>query len=276
VTEAKREPTLAERIAAAGHDWLLPDWPAANHIGAFATTRAGGASAAPYASLNLALHCGDDAAAVAENRRRVGAFRPSAPVWLEQVHGRDVVVVDAHNVDDVRREPPIADAAVTRLPGVVCAVLTADCLPVLLADRQGTAVGAAHAGWRGLAAGVLEAAVAALGSLGVPAARLSAWFGPAIGPRSFEVGRDVVDAFCAGDRDAASAFARQAGDKWRADLYALARRRLAAAGVVEIVGGGLHCTASERERFFSYRRDRVTGRQAAFVWREPGSGPGGV
>jgi YfiH family protein len=259
---------LGARIAAAGWDWLQPDWPATMRIGGFASTRRGGCSAAPRDSLNLALHCGDDPAAVAENRRRIAPFLPSPPVWLSQVHGRDVAVLEPKDVAAARGSPPIADAAVTRVPGIVCAVLTADCLPVLFADRAGTAVGAAHAGWRGLAAGVLEATVAALGALGVPAARLTAWLGPAIGPRAFEVGDDVLAACCAGDPGAASAFVTRPDGKWLADLYALARRRLAATGVGEVRGGGW-CTSSEHERFFSHRRQRDTGRQAAFVWRAP-------
>jgi copper oxidase (laccase) domain-containing protein len=240
-------PAGAARFGAAGQDWLLPDWPAPPAIDAFATTRHRGASRAPRDSLNLAAHCGDDPAAVTRNRRAVGAFLPTPPVWLEQVHGRSVVRLDARNVAAARARPPVADAAVTDVPGVVCAVLTADCLPVLFADRAGGAVGAAHAGWRGLAAGVLETTVAALGGLGVPAAR-------------------VVAAFCDGDPAAGDAFAPRPGGKWHADLYRLARRRLAAAGIVDVTGGG-HCTFTEHARFFSYRRERDTGRQAAFVWR---------
>jgi hypothetical protein len=268
---ADRGSALGARIAAAGWDWLQPDWPATLRIAGFASTRRGGCSAAPRDSLNLALHCGDDPAAVAENRRRIAPFLPSPPVWLSQVHGYDVAVLDASNVDAARRTPPVADAAVTRVPGIVCAVLTADCLPVLFADQEGTAVGAAHAGWRGLAAGVLEATVAALGALGVPAARLTAWLGPAIGPRAFEVGDDVLGAFCADDPGAASAFITLPDGKWLADLYALARRRLGATDIGAVRGGGW-CTASEPERFFSHRRQRDTGRQAAFVWRTPDGG----
>ncbi len=256
------------RIAAAGFDWLTPDWPVPVAAGAFATTRNGGTSRAPRASLNLASHCGDDPAAVAENRGRVGAFLPGPPVWLEQVHGCAVARLDALNVDAARRMPPIADASVTALPGVPCAVLTADCLPVLFADREGAGVGATHAGWRGLAAGVLEATVAALAGLGVPPGRLVAWLGPAIGPHAFEVGPEVVAAFCDRDPAAAAAFVAHPGGRWRADLYALARHRLASAGVVAVAGGG-HCTFAEHDRFFSYRRERDTGRQAAFVWRAP-------
>ena len=262
----RERPAAVARFGAAGQDWLLPDWPAPPAIDAFATTRHRGASLAPRDSLNLAAHCGDDPAAVARNRRAVGAFLPTTPVWLEQVHGRSVARLDARNVAAARARPPVADAAVTDVPGVVCAVLTADCLPVLFADRAGGAVGAAHAGWRGLAAGVLEATVAALGGLGVPAARVVAWLGPAIGPQAFEVGGDVVAAFCDSDPAAGDAFAPRPGGKWHADLYRLARRRLAVAGVVAVTGGG-HCTFTEHARFFSYRRERDTGRQAAFVWR---------
>ena len=267
---AARDETAA-RIAAAGLDWMTPDWPAPASVGAFATTRKGGASRGSRASLNLATHCGDDPATVARNRERVDAFLPGPPVWLEQVHGIRVVRIDAANVDAARRAPPAADAAVTTLPGVPCAVLTADCLPVLFADREGAAVGAAHAGWRGLAAGVLEATAAALAGLGVPAGRVLAWIGPAIGPRAFEVGGDVVGAFCDRDPAAAAAFVASAGGRWHADLHALARLRLARAGVVVVSGGG-HCTFSAPDRFFSYRRERETGRQAAFVWRAPDAG----
>jgi YfiH family protein len=269
VTVPPSRVALAERIARAGHDWLVPDWePSCNAgIGAFATTRRGGVSTGVRASLDLALAGDGSAAERDENHRRVAAFLPSAPVLLRQVHGRDVITLDRRGVSAARIAPPVADAAVTALPGVVCAVLTADCLPVLFADRDGRAVGAAHAGWRGLAAGVLEATVAALAQLGVPAPRLAVWLGPAIGPAAFEVGADVVSAFCAQDAAAASAFVACSAGKWRADLYALARRRLKAAGVARITGG-THCTFSEDDRFFSFRRDRETGRQGAFVWRQ--------
>ena len=227
------------------------------------TLRTGGVSTGPYASLNLGDHVGDDPAAVAENRRRVreALALPSEPLWLEQVHGTAV----ARFGEAVR---PRADASVALAPGQVCAVMVADCLPVLLADRAGTCVAAAHAGWRGLAAGVLEATVAALP---VDPAQLVAWLGPAIGPEAFEIGPEVREAFLAVDPEAADAFRPGTGDRWLADAYRLARQRLARAGVTDVHGGGL-CTVSDPTRFFSYRRDGVTGRMAALIWRIADSG----
>jgi YfiH family protein len=222
------------------------------------TLRTGGASGGPYASLNLGDHVGDEPAAVAENRRRLREVLalPAEPLWLEQVHGTDV----ARCGGPAR---PLADAAVALEPGQVCAVMVADCLPVLLADRGGTCVAAAHAGWRGLAAGVLEATVAAL-----PAepSQIVAWLGPAVGPEAFEVGPEVRDAFLAADEAAGEAFRPGMGDRWLADVYRLARQRLARVGVTDLHGGGL-CTVSDPARFFSYRRDGATGRMAALVWR---------
>ncbi|HMM55228.1 MAG TPA: peptidoglycan editing factor PgeF [Candidatus Desulfobacillus sp.] len=238
--------------------WLRPEWPAPPAVRALVTTRAGGVSRGPYASFNLADHVGDDAAAVAENRRRLRACLPAEPLWLRQVHGSAVVDAAAAAPDAE------ADAALARQPGTVCAVLTADCLPVLLCSRSGRAVCAAHAGWRGLAGGVLEAAVAALGE---PPEDLLAWLGPAIGPRAFEVGDEVRAVFLAGAPQAEAAFAPAAPGKWLADLCLLARQRLRAAGVVRIFGGGL-CTFSDAARFYSYRRDGITGRMAALIWTE--------
>lgn len=237
-------------------DWIEPDWPAPRWVRALVTTRNGGVSRGPYASLNLGTRVGDDPRAVAENRARVRAALPAEPKWLHQMHGIDVVQAERAEADTR------ADAAFTRAPDVVCAVQVADCLPVLLCDGKGTRVAAAHAGWRGLGAGVLERAVAALES---PPEGLLAWLGPAIGPRAFEVGADVLDIFTAADPDAATAFQAVREGKWLADLYALARRRLARAGVSAVYGGGF-CTVGEPARFFSHRRDRVTGRQAAFIW----------
>ena len=185
---------------------------------------------------------------------------PSEPVRLSQVHGREVAVVDEDSLGRYRASPPQADAAVTRMPGVVLTVRTADCLPVLFADRAATVVGVAHAGWRGLAAGVLEATVAALA-----ARNLAAWIGPCIGPQAFEVGRDVYDVHCGADAQNARHFAPLREGKWLADLPALARRRLAAAGV-DVVDGGTWCTYSDATRFHSYRRDRTTGRMALYAW----------
>ncbi len=266
-------PSLSARLAAGGLDWIVPEWPAPAGVGALSTTRRGGVSAGAAATMNLglggALRDGADTAeAVRENRRRLAAFLPSPPVWLQQVHGAGVVALDAPAADAARAAPPVADAAVTRERGVVCAVLTADCLPVLLADRRGRAVGIAHAGWRGLAGGVLEATVAALAGIGAPAAGLCAWLGPAIGPQAFEVGLDVKDAFAAADPGAGACFAPRGGDKWDADLYGLARRRLAAAGVHDVHGGGW-CTRSDAARFYSHRRERGTGRMATLVWLAP-------
>lgn len=235
---------------------IVPDWPAPAHVRAVQTTRRGGVSRGPYASLNLGDHVGDDAACVAANRARLGALLPAEPIWLRQVHG--VAVADA----DSASPGSAADAAIARRPGRVCAVMTADCLPVLLCDRGGSVVGAVHAGWRGLCAGVIEATLAAMR---VPAADVLAWLGPAIGPQAFEVGDEVRAAFLAHDAAATAAFAPHGQGKWLADIGRLARRRLAAAGVRAVSGGG-QCTVADRERFFSYRRDGVTGRMATCVW----------
>jgi hypothetical protein len=241
-------------------EWLRPDWPAPPRVRAFVTTRAGGVSEGDFASMNLGLASGDEPGRVARNREIVRAHLPSDPRWLAQVHGTQV----AHLDHLAEREVPTADAAVTATPGTVCVVLTADCLPLLLCDRAGQNVGTVHAGWRGMAAGVIENAVAAMGS---PAHEIVAWMGPAIGPRSFEVGPEVRAAFMAVEPAAESAFAPRGDGKFLADLYALARRRLARAGVAQVHGGG-GCTLLERERFFSYRRQPKSGRMGAFAWIE--------
>jgi len=249
---------LAAELREAGLDWIVPDWPAPANVCAVSTTRSGGVSTGAYSTMNLARSGHDDAAARAENRRRFERFLPASPVPLSQVHGAAVAVLQRTTT-----ATPTADAAVTRERGVVCSVLTADCMPVLLTDRKGSAVGIAHAGWRGLAAGVIEAAVRAI------AARpgdLIAYLGPGIGPGRYEVGDDVRRTFVERDAAAARAFAAKGGGKYLADLYALARMRLAAAGIAEVHGGGF-CTASD-ERFFSFRRDRTTGRMASLVWLE--------
>ncbi len=242
---------------------LRPEWPAPNGVAACCTTRTGGVSQGPYASLNLAAHVGDDPVAVGENRRRlVEALKlPAMPRWLQQVHGCEVVEAS---------DGPgcAADAVVSGRPGEVCAVLTADCLPLLLCDRDGSEVGAVHAGWRGLAAGVVEAAV---GRMQAPPERLLAWLGPAIGPEAFEVGEEVRGVFLEHDRAAAQAFRRSGGGRWLADLYRLARQRLASLGVAAVYGG-THCSFSEGARFYSYRRDGVTGRMASLIWIEPEKG----
>jgi YfiH family protein len=240
-------------------DWLVPQWPVASRVRAFVTTRNGGVSTGPCASLNLG-HGGDDAAAVAENRRRVQQHLPAAPSWLRQVHGARVVDLSAQD-----RSAPTADAAVTRTPSVPLVVMIADCLPVLLAQRSGAVVGIAHAGWRGLSAGVVERTALAMRC----APRdLVAWIGPGIGPQAFEVGRDVYDAFVQEDPSAAEAFAPLREGKWLADLPRLARRRLARLGITD-VHGGTWCTVRDPARFFSYRRDGVSGRMGAFIWIDP-------
>ena len=247
-------------------DVIVPDWPAPPSVRACTTTRRGGASTGAFASLNLAQHVGDDPAAVVANRARLRAALalPAEPLWLAQVHGCDAVSL---NAAAGAAEPPAADAAVTHVPGRVCAVLTADCLPVLLCDRGGSVCAAVHAGWRGLHRGVIEAALARLGR---PPAAVLAWLGPAIGQRRFEVGPEVRAAFLAQDAGVADAFRPGAGDRWLADLYALAHRRLTAAGVEQVSGGGL-CTASDAARFYSYRRDGRTGRMATLIWLAAGA-----
>jgi len=252
--------TLGSRIAAAGFDWIVPSWPVPERIQAIATTRNGGVSAGRYATLNLGTATGDDPAVIAENRRRLGGFIPSTPVWLRQVHGADVVRLDAAAIDVARTSAPVADAAVTRERNVVLGVLIADCLPVLFAERTADVVAVAHAGWRGLACGVLENTVAAMG---VDPADIVVWFGPAIGMNAFEVGEDVVDAFAETDVD--QGFAPKGRGKWNADLYAIARARLERSGVRSVNGGG-YCTFTDSARFFSYRRERETGRMAALIW----------
>lgn len=240
-------------------DWILPDWPVPSHVRALVTTRNGGVSTGPYASLNLGFAVNDDPDAVAENRARVRAHLPSEPRWLKQVHGAGVVT--AESVATLVE----ADASVTRSPGVVCVIQMADCMPVLLAARDGTVIGIAHAGWRGLAGGVVERTVEAMQA--DPAAMI-AWLGPAIGPDAFEMGDEVRAAFLASDPAAANAFRPLQPGKWLADLFSLARQRLARVGVTAVHGGGL-CTVADPIRFFSHRRDRVTGRMGAFLWIDP-------
>jgi YfiH family protein len=242
-------------------DAVRPDWDAP--VGALMSTRLGGVSAGPYASLNLGLAVGDDTAAVAENRRRFAAATGVEPIWLQQVHGARVVRL-GHD-DDLT-----ADAAWTDAPGRACVVQVADCLPLLLAHRDGRAVAAAHAGWRGLAGGVVERTVAALceGSGSAPQ-DLLAWIGPCIGPRQFEVGADVLAAFPGSAEHFVSRPRPDGAARWLADLSALTRSRLQRFGVRRISGGGW-CTVEDASRFFSFRRDGVTGRMAAAVWRHAG------
>jgi YfiH family protein len=243
------------------HDWIVPDWPAPANVRAFITTRSGGVSVAPRDTLNLGYKAGDDPAAVTQNRARVAALMPGEPRWLAQQHGTRVV--DADTVSDT----PPADASVASTAGTVCAIMIADCLPVLFTNRAGTQVAAAHAGWRGLSGGVIANTVAELGRRGAAPDTLMAYIGPGIGPTAFEVGQDVYDAFVRPHADAADCFKPHKPGKWLADLFTLARRALARAGVREVHGGAM-CTYRDARRFFSYRRDRETGRMAAFVWRE--------
>lgn len=242
--------TLAADFTAAALDWIVPQWPAPDAVRSFVTTRNSGSS--------------------------VEAYLPSAPHWLHQVHGNRVVTFGSaaamnspHRGDEAIApetatdvNAPVGDAAVTRNAGVVLAIRCADCLPVFLSDRDANVVGAAHAGWRGLAAGVLESTIEAMRS---NPARITAWLGPCIGPAAFEVGTDVREAFVTGDRDAAAAFAPGRPGRWFADLERLARRRLAQAGVTDVHGGGM-CTLSDPVRFFSFRRDGTSGRMAALIW----------
>jgi YfiH family protein len=247
--------------------FLPAAWPAPPGVVAFTTLRHGaGVSAAPFDAFNLGARCGDDPAAVAANRdelaRRAGL--PSPPHWLRQVHGAGVLRFDAQAAGDADAEPE-ADAAVTSTPGTVLAILTADCLPVVFAAVDGSEVGVAHAGWRGLASGVLEATVAAMRT---PAVQLQAWLGPAAGPLAYEIGAEVREAFTGSDPEAECAFAGTRPGHWRVDLYALARRRLLAAGVrAEAIHGGELCTIGDRVRFYSHRRDQRTGRMATVAYR---------
>lgn len=238
---------------------ITPDWPAPANVKALSSTRHGGTSAGPYAALNLGNHVGDDPKSVAANRALLGRHIPMEPLWLTQVHG--TTVVDAACTCPHAE----ADASIARMANRICAIMTADCLPVLFCDARGTAVGAAHAGWRGLNAGILEATVKAMQT---PPGEIMAWLGPAIGPDAFEVGPEVRAAFTAHDPAAASAFRPGTHDgKWLADLYLLARQRLAACSVTQVYGGN-RCTFTEEETFFSYRRDGTTGRMASLIWLE--------
>lgn len=237
--------------------WIEPDWPSPAGVRAASTLRPGGVSPGSYSALNLAAHAGDAPDRVAENRRRLATALklPSEPVWLNQVHGRLTIRADDSTVRT-------ADAAYTRKRGIVCAVMTADCLPILLCARDGRTVGAVHAGWKGLAAGVVESAVEAMGDRD-----LLAWLGPAIGSEAFEVGNEVREAFLQNHADFAEAFREAEGGKWLADIYRLGRIALHRLGITEIFGGHW-CTYRQTHQFFSYRRNRVTGRMASLIWLE--------
>jgi YfiH family protein len=237
-------------------DWIQADWPAPRNIRAVCTTRAGGFSQGAWASLNLGTHCGDQDDHVAQNREKLRKALPAAPQWLSQVHGTTVV----HHPGRARAELQ-ADAIVSISPGEVCAVLTADCLPVFFCNRAGDRVAVAHAGWRGLADGILQETIA---TLDVDPAELLAWMGPAIGPQAYEVGRELADAF---PEEFPAGFTPR-GDRFLLDLYTLAGLKLRRLGIQAIGGGGL-CTLSDPTRFFSYRRDGVTGRMASLIWMQP-------
>lgn len=257
--------------ALAQADLVWPVWPdLPSSVGALATSRDGGVSIGPYGDgksgggLNLGMHVNDEPDAVRANRERLQAWLPGRPAWIAQVHG--AAVVDAATVGP-HLPVRMADASIAFAPNVVCAILTADCLPVLFASMDGKVVGAAHAGWRGLAGGVLGETVKAMRAEGAGA--ITAWMGPAIGAQAFEVGPDVLDAFMQACPGAATRacfvdFPERPG-KYLADMFTLARLMLALDGVERVHGGGL-CTASAPERFYSYRRDGVTGRQASLIW----------
>ena len=245
-------------------NFITPDWPAPANVKALQTTRAGGVSNSPYASLNLGAHVSDDAIAVAKNRQLLSPYLPSEPVWVNQVHG--VEVIDAAQSTCLQN----ADASFTTKQNVVCVTMTADCLPVLLCDNAGTVVAAVHAGWRGLCDGAIEAAV---NKLPVKKSEILAWLGPAIGPNAFEVGDEVRQQFIQQDKQAEQAFKRH-GDhkinqKWLGNMYMLAKQRLNKLGVTQIYGGSVNeefCTYTDEARFFSFRRDNVTGRMASMIW----------
>lgn len=250
-------------MAAAGHpDWLRPDWDAPG-VGALMSTRAGGVSEGPFAAMNIRAGLGDDPLAVVRNQALFASEIGARPVWLDQVHGRHVVRLSGEHLGRV----PTADASVCTEPGIACTVQVADCLPVLFAAPGGRGVGGAHAGWRGLSGGVLEATVDVLcDAAGCAPGDLLAWLGPCIGPRRFEVGAEVLEAFGADPGRAAQPFfVPHADGKWMADLAGLARERLARAGLSR-VSGGQWCTVEDASRFFSFRRDRVTGRMVAAIW----------
>lgn len=242
-------------------NFIQPQWPAPANVKALQTTRSGGVSIAPFASLNFGAHVGDDLIAVTANRQLLSPYLPSEPVWVNQVHG--VEVIDAAVSSCLQN----ADASFANKSNVVCVTMTADCLPVLLCDKKGTVVAAVHAGWRGLCDGVIESAVA---KMQVPASEILVWLGPAIGPDAFEVGDDVREQFVAKDSHAASAF-KPHGEKWLCNIYLIAKQRLCVLGVTEIYGATVNesfCTYTDKERFFSFRRDNVTGRMASMIWLE--------
>lgn len=243
--------------------FIKPIWPAPQHVYAYTTTRQQGVSSHPYASFNLAQHVGDDEGNVTRNRLLLHETLtlPSNPIWLEQVHSNKVITIHQNSTT----KNPIADAAITNNPETVCVVMTADCLPILICDVGGKQVGAIHAGWRGLANGVIENTIQAMDE---PPSQLLAWLGPAIGPEVFEVSEDVLQRFVAQDPQAITAFEIRSGvkNKWLANIYLLATRRLNALGLTAVFGGE-YCTYSDQKNFYSYRRDHgITGRMATLIW----------
>jgi YfiH family protein len=240
-------------------NFIIPNWPLPTNVKALQTTRIGGVSHAPYASLNLGAHVNDDEIAVSKNRLLLAPYLPSEPVWVNQVHG--VEVIDAAQSTCLQN----ADASFTTKPNIVCVTMTADCLPVLLCDKAGTVVAAVHAGWRGLCDGAIEAAV---NKLPVDINDILVWLGPAIGPSAFEVGDDVRQQFIQHESLAEQAF-KPYGDKWLCNMYLIAKQRLNKLGITQIYGGGINedfCTYTDETRFFSFRRDNVTGRMASLIW----------
>ncbi len=240
--------------------WIIPDWPVPGHVRAVSTSREGGVSGGQFSTFNLSDGVGDTPQAVQANRKILARLLtlPSPPIWLRQVHGNEVI--EARNLD----ADAAADGSMTALPNIVCAVTTADCLPVLFCCQSGSCIGAAHAGWRGLAAGVLDSMIEAMA---LPPDRLYAWLGPAIGPQKFEVGDEVRVLFSRQDPRNESAFTFTRNSRWHADIYQLARNRLYARGLTRVFGGGC-CTYTNEDHFFSYRRDGVTGRMATLIWME--------
>jgi YfiH family protein len=240
-------------------NWIKPDWPLPAHVHAAVTLRTGGISNSGYASLNPASHVGDDPAHVQANRQILKDMLqlPAEPVWLQQVHGMRAIKADQASF------PQEADASFTDQAGTVCAVLTADCLPVLFCGDQGKVIAAAHAGWRGLRAGILAETLKVMNCRDI-----HVWLGPAIGPDQFEVGDEVRDAFVGDNPSTAAAFRKARPGKWLADIYRLARINLSELGIDHIYGGGL-CTVTDPQRFYSYRRDgATTGRMASLIWRD--------
>jgi YfiH family protein len=235
---------------------IIPDWPAPANVRAFITTRAGGYSKGAFSSLNLGPHCGDDPLTVRRNRDELVSQLPVEPPWLKQVHGKRVISYSRATAEETE-----ADGLVSSSPGQVCAVLTADCLPVLFCNRSGSRVAAAHAGWRGLAQGVLQSTIREMNEA---PEEIIAWLGPAIGPKNYEVGDEVRNAF-PGEHER---YFTNTGDRWLLDLYGVARHLLSQLGITGI-HGGRYCTFSDSERFFSYRRDGICGRMASVIWLEP-------